>query len=428
MRLSLLLLIASTILAACSAAPTLAPSPTVLPSNTPPEPTASLSVPTLTPSAQDTAVPSASPTAKPNIAGNAAEFPDPANYTWAKVTGDIDMPTDITNAGDGSGRLFIVERDGFIRIVEEGKLVKTPFLSIESKVTNGGSEQGLLGLAFDPAYNQNGYFYVNYTDTSGDTVIARYKVSADDPNLADPNSETILLQQDQPFQNHNGGSVRFGPDGYLYLGLGDGGYQGDPYGNGQSTDTLLGKILRIDVKGGSPYTIPADNPFVNGGGKPEIWAYGLRNPWRIAFDSLTKDLYIADVGQSDWEEVDFIPAGSAGGMNFGWNVMEGSHLYAGGPTTGLVLPVAEYSHAEGGCSITGGEVYRGAAMPEWDGIYFYGDYCSGKIWGLLRTADGWKNQLLFESGFSITTFGLDETKEIYLASFRNGEIYQLTKK
>lgn len=428
MRFAALLLVASTILAACSATPTVAPSPAVLPSNTPPQPTASLTVPAATLAVQDTVIPSASPTASPNVTGNVADFPDPANYTWTKVVGGIDMPTDIANAGDGSGRLFVVERDGFIRIVDKGKLVKTPFLDIAAKVTYVGSEQGLLGLAFDPAYNQNGYFYVNYTDTGGDTVIARYKVSADDPNLADAESETVLLRQDQPFPNHNGGSVRFGPDGYLYLGLGDGGYQGDPYGNGQSTETLLGKILRIDVRAGSPYAIPADNPFANGGGKPEIWEYGLRNPWRIAFDSLTKDLYIADVGQNDWEEVDFVPAGASGGMNFGWSVMEGSHLYSGGPTAGLVLPVAEYSHAEGGCSITGGEVYRGTAMPEWAGVYFYGDYCSGKIWGLLRTADGWKNKLLFESGVSITTFGLDEAKEIYLASYREGEIYQLTKK
>ena len=428
MRPTFLLLVASLIIAACSPVATPTPFPMVAPTETLPVPVASPALDTPTVQVQDTPTATLPPTATPDVSGNAPDFPDPANYTWTKVADDIDMPTDIANAGDGTGRLFIVERDGYIRIVEKGKLVKTPFLSIPSKVITVGSEQGLLGLAFDPAYSKNGYFYVNYTDTNGDTVISRFKVSADDPNLTDPESETILLQQAQPFPNHNGGSVRFGPDGYLYLGLGDGGYQGDPYGNGQSTETLLGKILRIDVENGSPYTIPADNPFVNGGGKPEIWEYGLRNPWKIAFDSMTKDLYIADVGQNDWEEVDFIPAGSAGGMNFGWNIMEGNHLYAGGPTQGLVLPVAEYSHAEGGCSITGGEVYRGAVMPEWNGVYFYGDYCSGKVWGLLRTSSGWKNKLLFETGASITTFGLDEAKEIYFANYKDGWIYQLTKK
>jgi len=425
-RLSLLLAVC-VILVGC-AAPATATLPPPVPTATEPAPAATPTLVQSTVTASDTPEPTVAPSPTPAVANNVGGFPDPAGYEWKKVLTGLNQPVDIKNAGDGSGRLFVVERPGRIVIINEGKLVETPFLDVKSKILSYGSEQGLLGLAFDPAYSQNGYFYVNYTDNGGNTVIARYKVSADDPNLADPASEAVLLRADQPFLNHNGGSVVFGPDGYLYLGLGDGGSQGDPFGNGQSTEVLLGKILRLDVENGSPYAIPADNPFANGGGKPEIWSYGLRNPWRIAFDGLTKDLYIADVGQNDWEEVDFVPAGTPGGLDFGWNVMEGTHLYAGGPTTGLILPVAEYSHAEGGCSITGGQVYRGEAMPEWNGVYFYGDYCSGKIWGLLQTAAGWKNQLLFESGFSITTFGLDEGGEVYVTNYSKGGIYQLVKR
>ena len=293
-----------------------------------------------------------------------------------------------------------------------------------------GSEQGLLGLAFDPAFKDNQYFYVNYTDTNGDTVIARYQANGDQ---ADPASEKRLLRVDQPFANHNGGVLAFGPDGYLYAGLGDGGAEGDPLGNGQNTDVVLGKILRIDVASGDPYGIPAGNAFPSGGGRPEIWAYGLRNPWRLSFDRATGDLYIGDVGQNTWEEVDYLPAGSPAGSNFGWSYREGNHGYSpANPPAGVqyVDPVAEYSHAEGGCAITGGYVYRGA-MPEWQGIYLYGDYCSGFVWGLLRSNGTgsnttWDSKLLFQTGASITTFGQDASGEIYLAG-RGGTIYELQK-
>jgi glucose/arabinose dehydrogenase len=341
----------------------------------------------------------------------------------------LEQPVDIESAGDASGRLFVIERAGRIRIIQEGELVEEPFLDIQSKILSFGSEQGLLGVAFDPEYAQNGRFYVNYTDERGDTVIARYQAaSAEEPNLADPASEEILLQVAQPFLNHNGGSMVFGRDGYLYMGLGDGGSGGDPFNNGQSVNTLLGKILRVDVSEGDPYTVPADNPFASGGGTPEIWQYGLRNPWRIAFDRQSGNLYIADVGQNEWEEINFVPAGTGAGLNFGWNVMEGNHLFGGGPTHDLVLPIAEYSHREGGCSVTGGEVYRGQAMPEWNGVYLYGDYCSGMIWGLLPAAEGWRNELLFHEGFRITSFGLDEAGEVYLATYSDGGIYQLAAK
>ncbi|MFN8412871.1 MAG: PQQ-dependent sugar dehydrogenase, partial [Anaerolineales bacterium] len=321
---------------------------------------------------------------------------------------------------DGTGRLFIIEKYGVIRIFENGQLLADPFLSISDRVDDSGNEMGLLGLVFDPNYEQNGYFYVNYTGDGGNTRISRFQASG---NYSDPNSETVLLVIDQPFENHNGGALAFGPDGYLYAGLGDGGLAGDPYKNGQNTQTLLGKILRIDVHNGNPYAIPADNPFGN-----EVWAYGLRNPWRISFDRLTGDLWIGDVGQGEWEEVDYLPAGTPGGSNFGWSILEGNHSYDGEAQPGMIFPVMEYRHTNGdGCSVTGGYVYRGTAMPEWNGIYLYGDYCTGYIWGVLPSTTGWQAKKLFEAGVTITTFGQDESGEIYLAS-DNGNVYILAKK
>jgi glucose/arabinose dehydrogenase len=326
----------------------------------------------------------------------------------------------LQHAGDGSGRLFIIEKIGRIRVFQDGQLLDTPYLNITDRVGSGGNEQGLLGLAFHPNFEVNGLFFVNYTDTNGDTVIARYRVTGN-PNAADPTGEVILLRLNQPFQNHNGGVLAFGPDGYLYAGLGDGGAAGDPQGNAQSLDTWLGKILRLDVDAAEPYAIPADNPFGN-----EIWAYGLRNPWRMSFDSQTGDLYIGDVGQNQWEEIDFVYAGTPGGLNFGWDYLEGTHPYEGSPPQDaqLVPPVAEYSHSEGGCSVTSGYVYRGA-MPEWNGIYLYGDYCSGIVWGLIRSNGGWQNQVLYSGVGRITSFGQDEAGEIYLI-LDSGQILQLS--
>jgi glucose/arabinose dehydrogenase len=223
--------------------------------------------------------------------------------------------------------------------------------------------------------------------------------------------------------------LAFGPDGYLYIGVGDGGSGGDPLGSGQSLDTLLGKLLRIDVDNGEPYAIPSDNPFAAGGGLPEIWAYGLRNPWRFSFDPLTGDLYIGDVGQGEWEEIDFLPAGYPGGANFGWNIYEGVHHYSGAPDPGtpLVFPVAEYGH-DVGQSVSGGVVYRGTALPEWYGVYVYGDFSMGKVWGLLQLVDGsWQNALLFETGTLISSFGQDENGEVYLVNY-NGELLRLVKR
>ncbi len=354
-------------------------------------------------------------------------FPNPQSLVWRQVIGaeQLELPTDITHAKDASGRLFVIEKKGFIRLIDSaGRLQAEPFLNIRERVGASASEQGLLGLAFHPQYAQNGFFYVHYTDTSGNTVVSRFQVSSD-ANLADPASEFILLTQKQPFPNHNGGGLAFGPDGYLYIGLGDGGAAGDPLGAGQDLNTRLGKILRIDVDSASPYAIPADNPFVNGGGLPEIWAYGLRNPWRFSFDSFTGDLYIGDVGQNNWEEINFVSAGSPNGLNFGWNLMEASHPYAGDYTESLINPIAEYSH-DLGCSVTGGYVYRGQAIHEMQGIYLFGDYCSGSIWGLLNTPSGWQSSLLFESGYRISTFGVDESGEVYVAGY-DGAIYKLEK-
>jgi len=359
----------------------------------------------------------AAPATQPSIA-SASSFPNANDYEWKLIASELRRPVDIQPANDGSGRLFIIEKQGDIRIYENGQLLDAPFLDITDRVNAGGNEMGLLGLAFHPDYEQNGFFYVNYTGDGGDTRISRFQASG---NSADSASEKVLLVIKQPYPNHNGGALAFGPDGYLYAGLGDGGLAGDPHKNGQNTNTLLGKILRLDVNNGDPYAIPSDNPFGN-----EVWAYGLRNPWRISFDQATGDLWIGDVGQGNWEEVDYLPAGSQGGANFGWSIMEGNHNYDGEPQSGMSLPVAEYSHAEGGCSITGGYVYRGT-IPEWNGVYLYGDYCSGKVWALILSDGQWQSQVMFETGVLITSFGQDESGEIYLAS-DTGNIYNLRKK
>jgi glucose/arabinose dehydrogenase len=343
------------------------------------------------------------------------------------VVEGLERPVAAAHAGDGSGRLFIVQQGGEILIFDGTKLLPDPFLDLSSSVSSG-SEQGLLGLAFHPNYENNGFFYVNYTDVSGDTQIVRFTVSAD-PNVANPGSAVTLLSVDQPFANHNGGQLAFGPDGKLWIGLGDGGSAGDPGNRAQSGTTLLGKILRIDVDQGVPYGIPQDNPFVsNPAVLDEIWALGLRNPWRFTFDRLTGDLFIADVGQNLWEEVNFEPVTSAGGANYGWRRMEGAHCFnpASNCNTGsLILPILEYSHSLG-CSITGGYRYRGTEMPEHFGTYFFGDYCSGSIWGGIENVDtgAWSQTELLDSDLAISTFGEDEQGELYVAD-HNGTLYRM---
>jgi glucose/arabinose dehydrogenase len=342
------------------------------------------------------------------------------------VTG-VQNAIGLTHAGDSSGRLFIVSQNGRIIVFDGTRLLSQPFLDIDPLVACCG-EQGLLGLAFHPQYETNGFFFVNYTDNSGDTVVARYRVSPSDPNVADPNSASVILQVDQPFANHNGGQLQFGPDGMLYVGMGDGGSGGDPGNRAQNLNELLGKLLRIDVDHGLPYTVPADNPFVGmSGRRGEIWAYGLRNPWRFTFDRATGDLFIADVGQNQFEEINWTPASSRGGENYGWRLMEANHCF--NPSSNcndgsLTLPVLEYGRSDG-CSVTGGYRYRGGIYPSLQGVYFYGDLCTGTIWGATRGADGaWQTTELFESQLTITSFGEDEGGEVYVVGY-NGTIFRI---
>ena len=400
-----------------------APAPTV-----PPAAVASTPAPTPTSAAAGSA--------RPTTTSAPATGPAPADLSGVRlaldrVAGGLQTPIHLTHAGDGSGRLFVVEKAGRIRIVRDGGAVAQPFLDIRPLVGSRGSEQGLLGLAFHPDYKANGFFYVNYTDQAGDTVIARYQVSQGNPDLANPESARVILAFDQPYANHNGGLLLFGPDGYLWIGTGDGGSGGDPHGNGQNGQAILGKMLRIDVNGREPYGIPPDNPFVDGAkARPEVWALGLRNPWRYTFDRATGDLYIADVGQNAYEEINVTPAGTPGGLNYGWNRMEGAHCFRaaqGCDQAGLELPVAEYSRDKG-CSVTGGHVYRGQRYPQLAGIYFYGDYCSGIIWGLVRHADGrWTAREVLDTDLRISTFGEDEAGEVYVANMGSGEILRLTQ-
>lgn len=357
-----------------------------------------------------------------------ATFPDASQYGWAPVLDGLDRPLDLTNAGDNSGRIFILEQNGRLLAVTPGAQTGSVLLDIRDKISRQGNEQGLLGVAFSPNFAQDRRFYLNYTDLKGNSVISRFRLEQGATQV-ERSSEQVLLRIEQPYANHNGGGMAFGKDGYLYIGLGDGGSAGDPENRAQSLDTLLGKLLRIDVNG-ETYSIPPDNPFANGGGKAEIWAYGLRNPWRFSFDPLSGDLYIGDVGQNKIEEIDYLPAGAPGGVNFGWDYREGSRPYEGQPPAGAVLvdPVWEYTHAEG-CSVTGGVVYRGTLLPEFNGIYLFGDYCSGTVWGLLHDAFGnWHAEALFSTGSQISSFGVDESGEVYILDHGTGKVLKLVRR
>jgi glucose/arabinose dehydrogenase len=348
------------------------------------------------------------------------------NVVLEPVVSGLVLPVSITHAGDT--RLFITQQEGRIVIYDGVRLLPQPFLDITPLVLSGG-ERGLLSIAFHPRYAENGRFFVNYTDRSGNTVIARYTVSSN-PNVADPASAVPILQIQQPFANHNGGQLQFGPDGSLYIGMGDGGSGGDPSNRAQNLGDLLGKMLRIDVDGAT-YTVPPSNPFVSrAGARGEIWAYGLRNPWRFSFDRASGDLWIADVGQGSWEEVNFQPATSIGGENYGWRRMEGSHCFnpsSNCNTGALTLPVIEYGHTGGACSVTGGYVYRGARSPGLQGMYLYADFCNGVISGARRQPDGSvTTRALRSAGFLISTFGEDANGEIYVAGYNTGVLYRLT--
>ena len=352
--------------------------------------------------------------------------PPPA-LTLSPVLSGLSNPVDLQFPDDGSGRMFIVQQAGSIRIATNGSLAASPFLDITSKVDFSG-EKGLLGLAFHPQFPQNHLFYVHYDRVFGglkQSVIAEYSVSASDPNLADPNSERILLTFNQPFDNHKGGQIVFGPDGFLYIGFGDGGSGGDPLGNGQNLQTLLGKMLRIDVdhqSGGTQYAIPADNPFAGGGGLPEIWAYGFRNPWRFSFDRVDGRLFVADVGQDKYEEIDIASKGG----NFGWNTMEGMHCFnpaSGCNMSGLTLPIAEYDHSQGE-AVIGGYVYHGSAIANLAGAYILGDYISGTIWELTESTGTWTRTKAIDSGRRVSSFGQDVAGELYVVDY-NGSVLKI---
>lgn len=417
MRSLAAVLVAGLLMAACAGpSPTsqATPSPTAVESHTPALP---------------------SPTTTPSLATPSGPSADNKSFKLARIATGLQNPLDFEAAGDGSGRIFIVEQIGRIRILKDGVLLPTPFLDIRSLVTTGGSEQGLLSVAFHPQFKTNGVFIVDYTRSSttppdvGDTVIARYRV-ATGSDVADRSSGETLLVINQPQSNHNGGLVKFGPDGLLYVGMGDGGAGGDagaghaPEGNGQSLTTLLGKLLRIEVGATGPYTVPGGNPNLGASARREIWAYGLRNPWRFSFDRATGDLYIGDVGQNAYEEIDYQPAGATGGANYGWPVWEGSHSYRLGPTrTPDTKPVAEYSHAGGQCSVTGGYVYRGIKIPALSGFYVFGDYCAGRLSTLVRFGGTWRLSVLRATSLSISSFGEDEAGELYIVD-RGGSVYR----
>ena len=346
----------------------------------------------------------------------------------ARVATGLNNPISIQSARDGSGRLFFVQQNGLIRWAKGGALAAAPFLDIRGK-TRANGECGLLGLAFPPGYSQKRYFYVNYTNAScNSSVVARYRLSAN-PDVADSDSEEVILTQPQPFSNHNGGHLEFGPDGFLYIGFGDGGSGGDPQNNAQNFETWLGKMLRIDTEAGRvPYAVPAGNPFTGDSRRrPEIWALGLRNPWRFSFDRETGELWIGDVGQNRAEEINLQSNLSKGGENYGWRIMEGAACFNPSQNcdrTGLTPPVLEYTRDQG-VSVTGGYVYRGASFPSLRGTYIYGDYESGRIWGIRRQGTRFDNRLLIDSDLNISTFGEDEAGELYVAHHGRGEIFRI---
>lgn len=392
----------------------------------------------------------------PVFAQNEPTFPE---IDLVQVASGLTRPLAITHAGDGSGRIFVVEQPGRVMALDKEQNVSV-FLDLQARVlspaSGGGNEQGLLGLAFPPGYAEEEHLYVYYTMRNGDNVVSRFSLTPD-PDLADPDSEEQMLVLPHPgYTNHNGGQLAFGPDGYLYIGTGDGGGGGDPLGNAQNPLSLNGKLLRIDVEGLSvsamtfpkagyrqycsvyaetydedkqSYLIPQDNPFVDDSRiRPEIWALGLRNPWRFSFDCETGDLFIADVGQNRWEEINLQFADSPGGENYGWNVMEGEECFQAGDCVKdeMTLPVLTYPiFSSSDCSITGGYVCRGETIPELDGVYIYGDFCSGTLWGLQKNGADWQNNVLLSTSLMISSFGEDEGGEIYVADISGGGIYRI---
>lgn len=383
------------------------------------------------------------PAKKDDVASPGGKLSRDVSIQMVKLAGDLIDPINVASAKDGSGRLFIVERPGFIRIFKDGKVQKKPFLDISETTVSSFLEQGLYDIEFHPKFKENGKFYVHYSDMwfNGDSMIVEYQVDKSNPDKADPKSARVIMQIEQPYANHNGGELAFGPDGYLYIGSGDGGWEGDVLNAGQDLSTLLAKVLRIDVNTATPdraYGIPKDNPLVTPlqlmklfgvselafskiqpTARPEIWAYGIRNPWKMHFDSKTGDLFIADVGQNHWEEINFQPAASKGGENYGWKYMCGTHTFPiekkNAPEIGI-LPIGQYSHATDGICVTGLGVYRGTQYPSLDGIYFVGDWGSGKIWGMEHTDGKWQMQELLDTKLMPTGSGEGEDGTIYVTT------------
>jgi glucose/arabinose dehydrogenase len=402
------------LVAACTSA---SPSPSEPPASSRPSESAAPSVGPSAPSAE----PPGSPA--PLVSGPDALVVEPVAEGFVR-------PTVIANAGDGSGRLFIGQREGRIDVVEpDGSLRAAAFLDLTARVLSGG-ERGLLGIAFHPEYEDNGRFFVAYTARpGGDNTVSEFTVS-DDPAVADPGSERVLLAVPDPAANHNGGSLAFDQAGYLYVSMGDGGGQNDQFRNGQNLNSLLGKLLRIDVDAspaaGRAYAIPPDNPFAGGGGAPEIWAYGLRNPWRMSFDRASGDLFIGDVGGGAWEEINRETPAVTGGLNYGWPIMEGRHCLGGGTcvTDGLTQPIAEYSH-DFGCSVIGGYVYRGSAEPALQGAYVFADYCSRLLFTLEVSGSTFSPKVVLQSELGVSAFGEDDAGELYLVDFDGGGLYRV---
>jgi glucose/arabinose dehydrogenase len=419
--------IVAILVAACGPSSTPGPAGTSAPSASTP----ASSGPTASPASPAAPSPSGGPAGSPGAAF------DPAGLTVAfdSVVTGLDQPLAIANARDGSGRLFIAEQGGRIRIVKDGKLQDGAFLDVADEISTGG-ERGLLGLAFHPGYPTDPRLFVDYTDVNGDTQVSSFTVDPSNPDRLDRASEVKILFVKQPYPNHNGGALAFGPDGMLYISLGDGGSGGDPQGNGQSLQTLLGKMLRIDVDRTAndlKYAIPPDNPFAGGGSgaRQEIWLLGLRNPWRMSFDRATGDFWIGDVGQGAWEEIDVQRAGKPGGTNFGWNAMEGRHCYqpsSGCENAAYTLPVTEYGHDQG-CTVIGGYVDRGTAEPALAGGYYFADYCSGRVWAIDATKNSVETPtVVAETNHSFAAFGEDEAGELYAVDIGRGELLRLTGK
>lgn len=415
------------IAAAEKSTPTIAPTAPIVASSTAENTAEPTTIPaTAEPSAEPTITSTPTPSPTPTNTPIPAESVDSISLVPV-LEGVFSRPVYLTHAADE--RLFIVEQAGVVHILKDGQLLEEPYLDIQDRVGSSQLEQGLLSIAFHPDYQQNGRFFAYYTDAVGTTHISSFEVSDDDPDRADASSEIVLLSVDQPFPNHNGGQLKFGPDGYLYAGFGDGGSANDPLSNGQDPNTLLGSLLRLDVDHSKEiYALPAANPFVSDETRRnEIWSWGLRNPWRFSFDQLTGDLFIADVGQNLWEEVHFQPAASQGGENYGWNTLEASHCFltSNCDKKGLELPIFEYSHQEG-CSITGGYMYRGQQFLSLYGNYFVADFCSGIIWRLFpETEDFWSSLKVLDTDLVISSFGEDVNGELYILVHDDGSLFQI---